>query len=206
MPDKRPLLPPGSTPLERNLAIAGADIEDVPVPLRTLRRASTCPSELLTWLAWERSVDSWNEAWSEAARRRAIANSFFVHKHKGTIGALRRVVEPLGYLLQVVEWWETVPEGPRGTFQLSIGVLDSGVTEPMYAELERVIDDAKRLSQHMTGMAISLEVRAELNHAIATCDGDELTVYPYLPQRIDVPTAFPFGVREHSIDTMTVYP
>jgi len=205
-PDKRPLLPPGSTVLERNLAIAGADIEDVPVPLRSLRRAATCPDNLLTWLAWERSVDRWDESWSIETRRKAIANSFFIHKHKGTIGALRRVVEPLGYLLEVVEWWQTVPEGRRGTFQISIGVLDSGITEEMYAELERLIDDAKRLSQHMTGLAISLETRAEMNHAVATYEGDELTVYPYQPQRIDVPAALSIGVREHSIDTLTVYP
>ncbi|MBB1625183.1 phage tail protein I [Achromobacter sp. UMC71] len=206
MADKRDLLPANATPLERRLAVACADVEDVPVPVRRLRRASTCPQHLLTWLAWERSVDRWNDNWTEAAKRRAIANAFFVHKRKGTIGALRRVVEPLGYLLEVIEWWQMKPEGQRGTFMLSIGVLDTGITEAMYAELERLIDDAKRLSQHMTGLAISLEVRAELNHAIAAYDGDELTVYPYQPERIDVQTVIPYGVREHLIDTMTVYP
>lgn len=206
MPEKRPLLPANTTPLERNLAIAGADIEDVPVPIRSLRRAGTCPPALLTWLAWERSVDRWNDTWTVEAKRKAIANSFFVHKHKGTVGALRRVVEPLGYLLEVIEWWEAVPEGPRGTFQLSIGVLDTGITEEMYVELERLIDDAKRLSQHMTGLAISLEVRTAMHQAVATYDGDVLTVYPYQTERVDVTTRIPFGVREHTIDTLTVYP
>ncbi|OZI23021.1 phage tail protein I [Bordetella genomosp. 9] len=206
MTEKRTLLPPNSTPLERNLALANADIEDIPLPIRALRRATTCPAGILTWLAWERSVDRWNDAWTDDAKRKAIANAFFVHKHKGTVGALRRVVEPLGYLLEVIEWWETQPEGPRGTFQLSIGVLDTGITDAMYVELERLIDDAKRLSQHMTGLAISLEVRAPMNIAVAAYDGDELTVYPYQTERVDVPMAIPFGVREHSIDTLTVYP
>ena len=206
MTDRRPLLPHGSTPLERSAAIACADIEEIPVPIRLMSRADTTPAHLLTWVAWERSVDRWDEAWSVQAKRNAVRNAFFVHKHKGTIGALRRVVEPLGYLLEVREWWQMVPEGRRGTFQLSIGVLETGITEAMYAELLRLIEDAKRLSQHMTGLSIAAEVRAALLMNVATYDGDELTVYPYQPERIDVHALIPYGVREHLIDTMTVYP
>ncbi|WP_459614360.1 phage tail protein I [Bordetella sp. 2513F-2] len=206
MADPETMLPPGSTPLERNLAQGMAAIAEVPVPLRSLRRSATCPASLLTWLAWERSVDRWDDAWSEEAKRGAVANSFFVHKHKGTIGALRRVVEPLGYLLEVTEWWQMQPEGRRGTFQLSIGVLNNGVTDSMYAELERLIDDAKRLSQHLIGLAITLEVRTEANHAVASYDGDVLTVYPYQPTEISVSAMTSYGVRDHTIDTLTVYP
>ncbi|MGI0433872.1 phage tail protein I [Pseudomonas aeruginosa] len=40
-------------------------------------------------------------AWPESARRGAIRSAFFIHSRKGTIGALRRVVEPLGTLIEV---------------------------------------------------------------------------------------------------------
>ena len=40
----------------------------------------------------------------------------FIHRHKGTIGALKRVVEPLGYIIKVTEWWQT--DDPPGTFRL----------------------------------------------------------------------------------------
>lgn len=206
MAEKRDLLPANATPIERKLALVCADIEDVPLPLRQMRRALTCPADMLTWLAWERSVDRWNENWSEAAKRKAVANSFFVHRHKGTVGALRRVVEPLGYLLEVIEWWQMVPEGPRGTFRLSVGVLDTGITDTMYAELDRLIDDAKRLSQHLTGLSIAAEIRTSIQFGVASYDGDTMTVYPYTPEPIEVALALPFGLCVHTIDTMTVYP
>lgn len=177
MADKASLLPSGSSKLERNLSTAFADIEDIPTPIRQMRRATTIPAALLAYLAWERSVDRWVDAWPEDVKRRAIANSFFVHRHKGTIGALRRVVEPLGYLLKVVEWWQLEPAGPRGTFELEIGVLDQGITEESFSELTRLIEGAKRLSQHMLGLSLSLEVRASMNVGVACYDGDELTVF-----------------------------
>ncbi|WP_164855677.1 phage tail protein I [Bordetella avium] len=206
MVKKPTLLPPSSTQLERNLAQVGAELEDIPLPVRSLRRASTTPTALLPWLAWERSVDRWDDTWSEAAKRKAIANSFKIHRLKGTIGALRRVVEPLGYLLEVTEWHQMVPEGRRGTFRLTIGVLDGGISEAMYYELGRLIDSTKRLTQHMTGLEIAVELRAEVNYSLATYDGDVMTVYPYEPSPIDVVTTAESGLVTHIIDTLTVYP
>ncbi len=206
MADKPTLLPPASTPAERKLAQVGADIEGIPLPIRALRRASTAPAALLPWLAWERSVDRWDDSWSDAAKRKALANSFRIHQIKGTIGALRRVVEPLGYLLEVTEWHQMNPEGRRGTFRLTIGVLDSGISEPMYHELGRLIEGTKRLSQHMVGLAIAVELRTPVNFGVVSYDGDEMTVYPYQPQPVEVPAGTSACLATHIIDTLTVYP
>jgi phage tail P2-like protein len=200
------LLPSNATELERNAAQALAQIQRVPVPLRQLWNPDTCPAELLPYLAWAFSVDRWSSAWPESAKRSAIKAAYFVHAHKGTIGALRRVVEPLGYLIEVLEWWETVPAGTPGTFALLVGVLDTGITEEMYSELSWLIDDAKPVSRHLTGLAISLETTGHLRHAVRVYEGDELTVYP--PQLHDIEVTGRIGTtgREHSIDTMDVYP
>ncbi|HBD3080495.1 TPA: phage tail protein I, partial [Escherichia coli] len=146
------LLPVGSSPLEVTAAAALSEIQRVPVPLRTLWNWRTCPVNLLPYLAWALSVDRWDEKWPEATKRSVCASSFFVHQHKGTISALRRVVEPLGFLIEVREWWQ-LDEEP-GTFRLVVGVLDSGITDEMYQELERLIEDAKPASRHLTGLAI----------------------------------------------------
>lgn len=204
--ERRTLLPPSSTPVEHKIAQVGADIEDIPVPIRSQRRAATTPPELLTWLAWERSVDRWEDTWSNEAKRKAIENAFLVHRLKGTVGALRRVVEPLGYLLEVTEWWQMVPEGRRGTFQLTIGVLDGGISDLMYSELERLILGTKRLSQHMTGLTIAAEVRARLSFNVAAYEGDILTVYPYMPGPVEVLANVASSIATHIIDTLTVYP
>jgi phage tail P2-like protein len=200
------LLPPNATLLERNLAQAGAAIEAVPIPLRDLWNADTCPVNLLPFLAAALSVDRWDANWPEQTKRSVIKASYFVHKKKGTIGALRRVVEPLGYLIRIIEWWQTTPRGPRGTFQLDIGVLDTGITEEMYLELERLIDDAKPLTRQLLGLAISMEVRGTEYLGVGAYLGDELTVYPYTPTLIVSIASWATSGSTHTIDTVTVQP
>lgn len=197
------LLPLNSTQLER--AMEAAFFEKTIVPLRDLYNPDTCPVHLLPHLAWAWSVDRWDYRWSEATKRAAIKASFYIHKHKGTIGAIRRVVEPLGYLIEIVEWFKTVPEGVPGTFALKIGVLDTGITEEMYQELERLIDDAKPVTRHMIGLAISLETQGNFNVGVTLYDGDELDIYPPEMQDINITGSFGVVGREHSIDIMDIY-
>nr|WP_318035828.1 phage tail protein I [Ralstonia pseudosolanacearum] len=182
----------------------GACIERVPVPLRDLWNPATCPAELLPFLAWSFSVDRWNPAWPIATKRAVTAASYFVHRKKGTIGALRRAVEPLGFLIHVIEWWQTNPPGPRGSFRLEVGILQTGINEAMYAELERLIDDAKPCSRPMLGLQISLEVRGAGATSAAAYLGDVLTVYPYAPPDIVVAGTAPVSGASHDIDTLTV--
>ncbi|MEX5550750.1 phage tail protein I [Pseudomonas pergaminensis] len=198
------LLPINSTQLERAIEAASAD--RTVIPLRSLYNPTTCPVHLLPHLAWAWSVDRWDDRWTEAAKRNAIRASFYIHSRKGTIGALRRVVEPLGYLLEVIEWWQTVPEGPPATFALRVGVLDTGITEEMFSELERLIDDAKPVSRHMTGLDITLETRLDAYTGFAIYDGDEIDVYPWTNPDIDVVIQGYKGVSEYTLDELDVYP
>ncbi|MEO3990248.1 phage tail protein I [Pseudocitrobacter cyperus] len=201
MSDRR-LLPVGSSPLEVAAAKAASEIERVPVPLRTLWNWRTCPVALLPYLAWALSVDRWDENWPEATKRNVISSSFYVHQHKGTISALRRVVEPLGYLIEVKEWWE-LDEEP-GTFRLVVGVLDTGITDEMYLELERLIDGAKPASRHLTGLAISLSTSGDAFVGACCYDGDLLTIYPFTTDEIVVGGDIYPASAIHLIDNLRV--
>ncbi|PFG60224.1 phage tail P2-like protein [Pseudomonas poae] len=200
------LLPGNATELERLAAQALAQIERVPVPLRDLWNPDACPVALLPYLAWAFSVDRWSQAWPESAKRNAIKAAYFIHSRKGTIGALRRVVEPLGYLIEVREWWEELPLGVPGTFRLLIGVLETGITEAMYQELSWLIDDAKPLSRHLIELAISLESKLTAYIGVAVVDGDELDVYPWQNSDIEVVARAYVGVTDSINDEMDVYP
>ena len=197
------LLPLNSTPLERAMEAATAETTDV--PLRTLYNPDTCPAHLLYQLAWAWSVDRWDDSWPESIKRSVIRSAFYIHAHKGTIGALRRVVEPFGYLIEVVEWWQTEPKGVPGTFALKVGVTDQGISEETYRELTWLIDDARPVSRHMTGLAISLEATGRLYLAPSIYDGDELDVYP--PQAVDLEVTGEIGRggRDHTIDYLDVH-
>lgn len=197
------LLPLNSTELERAIETAGA--ETTPIPLRSLYNPDTCPAHLLHQLAWAWSVDRWDETWPEAIKRSVIRSAFHVHAHKGTIGALRRVVEPLGYLIEVQEWWQTFPQGVPGTFALQVGVLDTGITEEMYQELTRLIDDAKPVSRHLVSLAIALASSGYMHLALALSEGEAIDVYPPPSRDIEVTGSIGHNGREHQIETLDVY-
>jgi len=196
------LLPSGSSALEVAAAEACAAIEAIPAPLRQLWNPDTCPTELLPYLAWAWSVDRWDAGWSESTKRAVVKASQYVHRHKGTLGSIRRVVEPLGYLIRIVEWWKT--GGEPGTFRLDVGVLDTGITEEMYHELERLIADAKPCSRHLVGLSVNLDASGALPVAAACYSGDELTVYPYIPELISVGGPGYTGAAVHLIDLTEV--
>ena len=201
-----PTLPPNTTALERAIAVACAELVNVPVPLRELWNADRCPVALLPFLAWACSVDRWDDAWPESIKRGTIKASYFIHKHKGTIAAVRRVVESLGYLIRITEWWQTTPPGVPGTFRLDVGVLDTGITDAMFQEMERLIADAKPVSRHLMGLALYLETRGQVQIGLAAYHGDAMTVYPWIAEEIEVRGTLLQGGAPHTIDTMTIYP
>lgn len=200
------LLPPNASELERLAAEALAQIERVPVPLRQLWNPDTCPAELLPYLAWAFSVDRWSSAWPERAKRAAIKAAYFIHAHKGTIGALRRVVEPLGYLIEVREWWEEQPAGVPGTFRLLVGVLDKGITEAMYQEMTWLVDDAKPVSRHLLHIQVSLESRGGFVIGAVAVDGQDTTVYPYQLRQLTSTGLLHFAATGQDVISTTIYP
>ncbi|MCP2231794.1 phage tail protein I [Erwinia aphidicola] len=172
------LLPVGSSQLEVAAAEACARLQQLPVPLRTLWNPQTCPLPLLPYLAWAWSVDRWDQEWPEETRRAVVAASQFIHRRKGTISAIRRVVEPLGYVINVHEWWQT--SEPPGTFRLDIGVLESGIDEAMFNEMERLIGDAKPVSRHLTGLTITQDIQGVVWLGPVQYDAETVTIFPAL--------------------------
>ena len=63
------LLPGNSTQLERDAAVALAQIQRVPIPIRLLWNPDLCPLAVLPYLAWSFSVDRWDSTWSESTKR-----------------------------------------------------------------------------------------------------------------------------------------
>ena len=175
------LLPPGSSALERRLAQACSGISDLNVPLRDLWNPWKCPAKFLPYLAWAFSVDRWEENWTETAKRQAVSDAFWIHQRKGTVAAVKRVIEGLGYSMTLEEWWKVA--APAGTFRLEIDLNEIGITEPMIYELERIIGDAKPVSRHISQLTLSLNVTALASIGTAFIDSEVITVYPpeYVP-------------------------
>ncbi|EIX9702194.1 TPA: phage tail protein I [Klebsiella pneumoniae] len=170
------LLPPGSSALERRLAQACSGISDLNVPLRDLWNPWKCPAKFLPYLAWAFSVDRWEETWTETAKRQAVSDAFWIHQRKGTVAAVKRVIEGLGYSMTLEEWWKVAD--PAGTFRLEIDLNEIGITEPMIYELERIIGDAKPVSRHISQLTLSVSIQGVACVGAAMTDGEVITVFP----------------------------
>lgn len=166
----------GSSVLEQRAAAACAVISDLSVPLRDLWNPDACPVKFLPYLAWAFSVDSWDEDWSEEEKRSVIGEAFWLHQRKGTVAAIRRVIERMGYSFSIEEWWNLAD--PAGTFRLEVDVNDIGITSRILDELTRLINDAKPVSRHMAQFNISTKVQGNIHVGSTLCSGDIISVYP----------------------------
>ena len=99
------LLPPNASKLLRDLEKTGSRLSFLEILNRYLRNPEKCPEHLLPWLGWALSVDVWNETWAESIRRNVIKASISVHRHKGTLGALKRALEAFEFDHVTIEEW-----------------------------------------------------------------------------------------------------
>ncbi|HDR1048079.1 TPA: phage tail protein I [Pasteurella multocida] len=178
MTTNKTLLPTGSTTLEKRAAQIMKSAVENPVIIADLINPDRCPVHLLPYLAWAFSVDKWDENWSEEVKRIVIKQSFFIHKHKGTIGAVKRVVEPIGYLVELKEWFQTQPQGTAGTFSLTVEVSETGLNEQTYNELVRLVNDVKPVSRHLSQLAIAVSPTGAMHAFLAQNSGEIISVYP----------------------------
>ena len=170
------LLPLNRTPLEQALAQVSMEKAALPNVLRRMISPDTCPVALLPWLAIQRSVDRWDPNWSEAIKRKVIKDSFEIHKRKGTVSALRQVVEPFADLIDITEWHQLEPMGEPGTFSMSLALFESGLSEQGLADLERMITDTKPISRHLVGLSITYSPTGEMFLGGMVFTGDEIVI------------------------------
>lgn len=71
------------------------------------------PTAFLPFLAWRFSVDDWDPEADEANKRAIIKASIDVHRIKGTIAAVKRVLEAEGYGDAIIEERQTQPTRAR---------------------------------------------------------------------------------------------
>lgn len=138
------LLPPNTLPTERALEAAAARVGDVAVPLRSLWNPWTCPVELLPWLAWSLSVDTWRTDWPEHIKRSRLASAISIHRHKGTVKSVRDVVQSLGGAIEITEWWQKTPKGIPHTFDLTLTLSGSDGNQATAQFVDDVISEVTK--------------------------------------------------------------
>ncbi|EPV7097049.1 phage tail protein I [Acinetobacter baumannii] len=198
------LLPPNTTAFEKKIVEAIAKTTELNTNLSSLIRVDDAPADFLSILAWQFSVDRWQDDWPDEVKRAQIKNSIKVHTYKGTNFALRSIVESFGYSLTVHEWWQESPMSEPGTFHLTIETNGRGLTEKTSKTLVELLHDAKPLTRELKGIEINvINVQGETNVGCGCYGGDDVTIYP----KVDDPNSlmYPvFAFYEHEITS--IYP
>lgn len=202
------LLPSNASKLDRSIEKVIEHCTQFPVDVRDLWDPWRCPFELLPWLAWAYSVDSWSEHWPEQTKRRVVDSSFQVHQHKATPFAVQRALDALGIKTNIVEWWEQAGTGEPGTMKVLAllnenltGDADGLINANMLKLVTESINVSKRGSIHFdVDLGISLE--ESIGFAAAPSPGyglldPELDEQPVTPDALSAATAF-FAV-EHRV-------
>lgn len=200
------LLPPNASHQEVALSQAGARLAAASPQCRPMWDPVSCPSAHLPWMAWAFSVDEWDSAWSDAQKRAAIEASFTVHRHKGTVGAMRDALAALGYSISITEWFRESPAAAPYTFGLTADLDDRGINGALWDSIEGVANATKNVRSHMRyirlratdhgrfhvgGTAVAaeivrvdpfslheLQVAGAARIALALCEHDITTVFP----------------------------
>lgn len=173
------LLPPNTTPFEKRVVETASKATELNTNLSSLIRIDDAPTDFLSILAWQFSVDRWQDDWPDDVKRAQIKNSIKVHTYKGTNYALRSIVESFGYSLTVHEWWQETPMNEPGTFQITVDTNGKPLSERSYKTLIELIQDAKPLTRELKGIELNVvSVRGDTNIACAMYDGEDVTIYP----------------------------
>ena len=152
---RKDLLPPNATPLERAVDAASARLDELEVPVRHLWNPRRCPLALLPWLAVTLGVETWDPGWPELLKRQACAEAFEVHREKGTVAAVRRVLRLIGAVYDYVEG----PNGGLAPMTAKVSILNShSIALDNVGEVRAALDRAKRASVRLT-----VEVHAGLS-------------------------------------------
>ncbi|MBF4102062.1 hypothetical protein INT82_15510 [Mannheimia haemolytica] len=118
-------------------------------------------------------MDYWEEHWSEELKRETIIRSFEEHRRK----AQQVQCEGNGIsamLLKSVSGLRKKRQRQPGTFRVFVELKDKGIVKKS-TKLERLIEDAKPVSRHITELAVSA---SKANIFSGAHSGEIITIYP----------------------------
>ena len=148
------LLPPNHTALEKNIASAGEDAFDI-ASIKVIKNIDEVPMQFLSFLAYQKSVDYWDESWQDDLKRQVIKDAKEQHKIKGTTAAIKRALEPFGYEVKLIEWFQVNPNLTPGTFDLELDLIGNELSQEVFWEVNRLVKDAKAASRVLGNLKIS---------------------------------------------------
>ncbi len=163
--------------------------------------AEHCPVELLPFLAWALSVDTWEEDWPEHVKRQVVASAVYVHRYKGTPAGIQAALKALDLGVTISEWFEH--GGEPYTFKADVMVTTRGLTEQEFQDIADVIAATKNARSHLSQLRVYLTSVGTPFFAAATVIGERIDVYPWVATVPVAHATHHFAVVTHIAETIT---
>ncbi|EGR4300704.1 phage tail protein I [Vibrio cholerae] len=175
-------LPPSASKLERILEqIFWEEIGLIERDIRDFMNPWKCREDLLPYLAWELSVDDWDDNWSLSTKRRVCATALDIHTYKGTRYAIDKSIEAIrADSLRAVEWFEDESNLKPGQFRVDLISDQSPVDATTIPEIVRAIQNAKNTRSHLVGISITSRVDNPEKHIAMSRQGHQVRSGPWI--------------------------
>lgn len=178
MSDPVSLLPPATTAFERALEAVTARAGGFALPLGSLTNPATCPPQVLPFLAWALSVDSWNPDWDLTTKRAVVGAAIDVQGRKGTPAAVLMGLRALGLNPSLEEWFDY--GGSPYRFRLDIDTAETDLSVRALAVVDATIDALKNLRSRLELLRLRRTRRAAMRVGTAGVSHERVSVLPHV--------------------------
>ncbi len=179
-------LPPSASKMERVMEqVFWEELVLIERDIRNFYDPYQCRVDLLPYLAWEMSVDYWDENWSEQTKRDVIAASNPIHTTKGTRYALDKSIESIrDDGLSVTEWFDDEVNLAPGFFRVNLEARNSDIDESTVPQIYTAVNNAKNTRSHLESISITSQIQNPINIGVLSRMGLAIRSGPWRTENI----------------------
>ncbi|EOX8480704.1 phage tail protein I [Salmonella enterica subsp. indica] len=150
-------------------------------------------------------LEGWLFASDEQEKRELIKQAIELHKYKGTVWAVRRVLEILSLPGAITEWFEY--GGKAYFFKVDIELVNQGMDENLSNNLVELIHQYKNVRSKLEALIIWI-----INQSVipiigcALYGGEITTVLPFQILEVQQNKPIYFGTGQWSLEITSIYP
>ncbi|EKC9676511.1 TPA: phage tail protein I [Escherichia coli] len=150
-------------------------------------------------------LEGWLFTTDEREKRELIKQAIELHKYKGTIWAVRRVLEILSLPGTISEWFEY--GGKAYFFKVDIELVDKGMDENLFNDLVELIHEYKNTRSKLEALIVWIINQSAIPVIGCALYGGELTtVLPFQIREVQHNTSIYYGTGQWSLEITSIYP
>ncbi|MBW2881405.1 phage tail protein I [Escherichia coli] len=150
-------------------------------------------------------LEGWLFTTDEREKRELIKQAIELYKYKGTIWAVRRVLEILSLPGTISEWFEY--GGRAYFFKVDIALVDKGLDENLFNDLVELIHEYKNTRSKLEALIVWIINQSAIPVIGCALYGGELTtVLPFQIREVQHNTSIYYGTGQWSLEITSIYP